>query len=60
VKDVGDQLTVVARAPDGVIEALEAPNHPFCIGVQWHPEAMIENAPVMRSLFEGLIKAARS
>jgi putative glutamine amidotransferase len=60
VKDVGDQLTVVARAPDGTIEALEAPNHPFCIGVQWHPEAMIESAPVMRSLFEGLIKAARS
>jgi putative glutamine amidotransferase len=60
VKDVGDQLTVVARAPDGIIEALEAPDHPFCIGVQWHPEAMVESAPVMRSLFEGLIEAARS
>lgn len=60
VRDVGDQLAVVARAPDGIIEALEAPDHPFCIGVQWHPEAMVESAPVMRSLFEGLIRAAQS
>ncbi|MFO7741687.1 MAG: gamma-glutamyl-gamma-aminobutyrate hydrolase family protein [Anaerolineae bacterium] len=60
VKELGDPLVVVARAPDGVIEALEAPGHPFCIGVQWHPEVMIESAPIMRRLFEGLIEAARS
>jgi putative glutamine amidotransferase len=59
VKDVGDELVVVACAPDGIIEALEAPDHPFCIAVQWHPEAMVESAPVMRSLFDGLIKAAQ-
>lgn len=29
---------VIARAPDGVIEAIALPDHPFCIGVQWHPE----------------------
>lgn len=59
VKDVGEELIVVARAPDGVIEAVEAPNHPFCIAVQWHPEAMVESAPAMRRLFDGLIKAAQ-
>lgn len=59
VKDVGEELTVVARAPDGVIEAVEARNHPFCIAVQWHPEAMVESAPAMRRLFDGLIKAAQ-
>lgn len=59
-KEVGDQLVVVARAPDGIIEALEAPDHPFCIGVQWHPEVMTQSAPRMLRLFEGLIQAARS
>lgn len=60
VKDVADHLTAVAWAPDGTIEALEFPEHPFCIGVQWHPEVMVESAPRMRRLFEGLIDAARS
>lgn len=60
VKDVGAGLVITARAPDGVIEGLELPGHPFCIGVQWHPEAMVENHPVMRRLFEGLAKAARA
>ena len=60
VKDVGAGLVITARAPDGVIEGLELPSHPFCIGVQWHPEAMVENHPVMRRLFEGLAKAARA
>jgi putative glutamine amidotransferase len=30
----------VAWAPDGVIEAMELPGHPFCTGVQWHPELL--------------------
>jgi putative glutamine amidotransferase len=29
---------VNARAEDGVIEGIEYPSHPFCLGVQWHPE----------------------
>lgn len=57
---VGDGLLITARAPDGVAEGLEAAHHPFCIGVQWHPEVMIESAPRMRRLFEGLIEAAHT
>jgi putative glutamine amidotransferase len=60
VKVAGTGLVVTARAPDGVIEGLEAPGHPFCVGVQWHPEAMVESHPVMRRLFEGLVEAARA
>ena len=60
VKDVGAGLVVTARAPDGVIEGLEIPDHPFCVGVQWHPEAMVESHPVMRRLFEGLIESAQT
>lgn len=60
VETVGHDLVATARAPDGVIEGLETPDHPFCIGVQWHPEVMIETAPPMRRLFKGLIEAAQA
>jgi putative glutamine amidotransferase len=35
-------VVVNARAPDGVIEGIEAPAYRFCIGVQWHPEFEID------------------
>ena len=35
---------VNARAEDGVIEGIEYPAHPFCLGVQWHPEFSITRA----------------
>jgi putative glutamine amidotransferase len=41
---VGDGLEVVARAPDGVIEGIEDPGRPFCLGVQWHAELMVERS----------------
>ena len=40
LKRVADTLSVSATAPDGVIEAVEMRDHPFCIGVQWHPERL--------------------
>lgn len=40
VKDMGDHLKVSARSEDGIIEAVEREDHPFAIGVQWHPECM--------------------
>lgn len=38
VKRLGKELTCSALAPDGVIEAIELKDHPFFMGVQWHPE----------------------
>ena len=46
----GRGLIVAARSPDGVAEAVEDPAHPFCLGVQWHPEEM-PDSPATRSLF---------
>lgn len=55
----GKGLQVVARAPDGVIEALELPDHPFCVSVQWHPEAMVKVDPAMMPLFAAFSAAAK-
>jgi putative glutamine amidotransferase len=49
-------MRVAARAPDGVIEALEMPGHPWLIAVQWHPE--LTDDAVEHRLFVNLVKAA--
>ncbi len=59
VKDLAPNFTVAARSPDGLIEAIEARDHPFALGVQWHPEELVEDAPPMRRLFEEFVSAAR-
>jgi len=48
-----------AISDDGVIEAIEWTDHPFAIGVQWHPEdlAVTGDAAATR-LFEAFISAA--
>ena len=38
VGTLGRGLRVTALSPDGIVEAIEDPDHPFLIGVQWHPE----------------------
>ncbi|HEY9772891.1 MAG TPA: gamma-glutamyl-gamma-aminobutyrate hydrolase family protein [Planktothrix sp.] len=38
IRKLGDGLTAVAWADDGIIEAVESKTRPFTIGVQWHPE----------------------
>lgn len=38
LKVIGERLGVSAFATDGIVEAVEAPDLPFCVGVQWHPE----------------------
>ena len=60
VKDLAAGFRIVVRATDGVIEAIESHDHPFALGVQWHPEELAEDAPPMRQLFEDFVSAARS
>jgi len=44
VRDPAPALTVVARAPDGVVEGVELrePDGQWLLGVQWHPEDLVE------------------
>jgi putative glutamine amidotransferase len=57
VQDLGSGLKPVAYAPDGIIEAVELPDYPFGLAVQWHPEWLLEHAP-MRQLFHAFVEAA--
>jgi putative glutamine amidotransferase len=52
-------LRVVARAPDGVIEAVRADDRPFYLGVQWHPERT-DDSKLGPGIFKELMAAARS
>lgn len=54
---VAPGFRVSATAPDGVIEAIEDPAVPFCLGVQWHPENFWRTGE-FRALFEGLVEEA--
>ena len=57
VKQLAPGFVASATAPDGVIEAIERPDLPFCVGVQWHPENFWRTGE-FRALFEGLLKQA--
>lgn len=47
---------VNARADDGVIEGIEYPSHPFCLGVQWHPEYHV--TPADDKILQAFVDAA--
>lgn len=54
---VGDRLRVVGRHVDGTVEALEATDRPWVIGVQWHPERTPDDVAT-QSLFREFVAAA--
>ncbi|WP_428389616.1 gamma-glutamyl-gamma-aminobutyrate hydrolase family protein [Mucisphaera sp.] len=58
VREAGN-LQVIARAEDGLIEAVERPGARFYLGVQWHPERGDEG-PLSRGLFLRLAEASAS
>ena len=58
VRTVAPGFRVSATAPDGVIEAIEQPDAPFCLGVQWHPENFWRTG-TFATLFDGFVDAAR-
>jgi putative glutamine amidotransferase len=60
IKELAPGLVVSALAPDGLIEGVEAASGQFLIGVQWHPESLVDADPRMRRLFATFIEAACS
>jgi putative glutamine amidotransferase len=57
LKDLAPSLRPAAYAPDGLVEAVELPDHPFGIAVQWHPEWLTDQEPT-RNLFRKFVEAA--
>jgi putative glutamine amidotransferase len=59
VKTVGNGLQPSAVAPDGVIEGIETKDGGFVVGVQWHPEQMIDTVPPHLGVYKTLVHKAR-
>ena len=57
LKDVATELRINAYAPDGLVEAVELPEHPFGLAVQWHPEWLTDQRPT-QALFKAFVEAA--
>jgi putative glutamine amidotransferase len=59
VRRIAYGLDPVGRARDGIVEALELRgDHPFFVGVQWHPEELVARDEPSRALFADFIEAA--
>jgi putative glutamine amidotransferase len=52
-------LIISGWAPDGIVEAVEMPGARFVLGVQWHPEEMLDEAEHARRLFSAYVETAR-
>lgn len=60
LKEIAPGLHVVARSPDGIVEAVEATDdHRFVVGVQFHPEWLLDEDARMARLFEDFVSSAR-
>jgi putative glutamine amidotransferase len=58
LRKVARSFAVSASAPDGIVEAIEMPDHPWLIAVQWHPELTAAQDPCQQRLFDTLVRAA--
>ncbi len=58
LKAIAPGFHVIARAPDGVVEGIEAESPQFAVGVQFHPEWLVEDDARMIALFREFVQAA--
>jgi len=56
LKDIAPSVRVAGHAPDGLVEAIELPDHPFGLAVQWHPEWLTDQEGT-RNLFRKFVQA---
>ncbi|MGM0599753.1 MAG: gamma-glutamyl-gamma-aminobutyrate hydrolase family protein [Candidatus Rifleibacteriota bacterium] len=60
VDKIGENLRVIARSSDGIVEALERTDRHFGLFVQWHPESLKKVSPQHTNrIFSALVRAAK-
>ena len=59
IKTLAEGVTINALSDDGYIEAFHAKDHPFLIGVQWHPESYYNECETSKKIFEAFINACK-
>lgn len=59
INKLGENLKITAVSEDGIIEAIEATDERFLIGVQFHPEALQKKYPEFQRIFKELINASK-
>ena len=57
IRRLGQGLEVAATAPDGMVEAVYLPEHPFALAVQWHPEFSLHSDPRSGKIFQAFVQA---
>ncbi len=57
LKDIPPSLRIAGYAPDGLVEAIELPDHPFGLAVQWHPEWLMDQKST-QNLFMKFVEAS--
>ncbi|MBV1839122.1 MULTISPECIES: gamma-glutamyl-gamma-aminobutyrate hydrolase family protein [Photobacterium] len=58
INQLAPGLRVEGCAPDGLIEAFSLPEHPYFVGVQWHPEWQAKHNQFSQFLFRHFIMAS--
>lgn len=59
VRDLAPGLIICGTSSDGVIEAIEKPDYPFLLAVQWHPEYLWSKDTSAANIFDSFIKACK-
>ena len=59
IDKVAPGIDVIARASDGIIEAVEVAGHPQLIAVQWHPEMTAKEDKTQQRIFDELVQMAK-
>ena len=55
VVKAGAAAVACGTTDDGIVEAIEVPGQRFCLGTQWHPEFLIDEAE--RRIFQAFVEA---
>lgn len=59
VRNLGENLKATAESCNGFCEAYESTVHPFCAGVQWHPEHIFRKNEQQRKLIQLFVNTCK-